>query len=213
MTSIPPNAPTVYIVDDDGSVRRCLSRIVRHAGLDARDFPSAEEFLTARLDAPAHPACLVLDLHMPGLGGLELQRELAAGPAPCPVIFISGHGDIPATVQAMKQGAVTFLPKPFDDRDLLGAIHEALDRHRALLDAASRTDSLRSRIEALTEREREVMAWVITGALNKQIAAGLGIVEQTVKVHRARVMEKMRVQSVAELVRLCDAAGFQSAVT
>lgn len=213
MTSIPPNAPTVYIVDDDGSVRRCLSRIVRHAGLEARDFSSAEEFLATRPEAPPHPACVILDLQMPGLGGLELQRELATGPAPCPVIFISGHGDIPATVQAMKQGAVTFLTKPFDDQDLLGAIHEALDRHRALLDSASRTGSLRARIDALTEREREVMAWVITGALNKQIAAGLGIVEQTVKVHRARVMEKMHVHSVAELVRHCDAAGFHSPVT
>ena len=213
MTVPSPRTATVHIVDDDSSVRRSLSRIVRHAGLEAREFPSAEEVLASRPEATPHPACLIVDLQLPGLGGLELQRALATGPAPCPVIFISGHGDIPATVQAMKQGAVTFLSKPFDDGDLLGAIHEALDRHRALLDSASRTRTLRTRIDALTEREREVMAWVITGALNKQIAAGLGIVEQTVKVHRARVMEKMRVLSVADLVRVCDAAGFEAAVS
>jgi FixJ family two-component response regulator len=148
---------------------------------------------------------------MPGIGGLELQRELAADPSPCPVIFISGDGDIPTTVQAMKQGAVTFLPKPFDQDDLLKAIDEALNRQRELLATTSRVSAVRDRIESLSGREREVMAWVISGALNKQIAGELGIVEQTVKVHRARVMEKMRVVSVADLVRLCDTAGFQSA--
>jgi len=151
---------------------------------------------------------------MPGLGGLELQRRLNAlngGAAPCPVVFISGNGDIPATVEAMRQGAVTFLPKHFDERDLLLAIAEGLAAHRDLLDGASRTGELRARIATLSPREREVMAWVITGALNKQIAAELGIVEQTVKVHRARVMEKMGVVSVAELVRCCDAAGFAAA--
>lgn len=206
-----PSRPTIFIVDDDPSLRRSLSRIVRQAGFEARDFPSAEDFLAARPQSSGTPACLVLDLRMPGIGGLELQRELATTASPCPVIFISGDGDIPTTVQAMKQGAVTFLPKPFDQDDLLKAINEALSRQRELLAAASRVSGVRDRIESLSGREREVMAWVISGALNKQIAGELGIVEQTVKVHRARVMEKMRVVSVADLVRLCDTAGFQSA--
>ena len=182
MTDSSPPRPTVYIVDDDSSVRRSLSRIVRQAGFDARDFASAEEFLAADRPPAGLPACLLLDLRMPGIGGLELQRELAAGPAPCPVIFISGNGDIPATVQAMKQGAVTFLPKPFDHDDLLRSIDEAVNRQRELLAAASRVQEVRERIESLSIREREVMAWVISGALNKQIAGELGIVEQTVKV-------------------------------
>jgi len=211
MTDSPPLPPTVFIVDDDSSVRRSLSRIVRQAGFDARDFASAEEFLASRTFSGSAPSCLVLDLQMPGIGGLELQRELAAGPEPCPVIFISGNGDIPATVQAMKQGAVTFLPKPFDHDDLLRAVDEAVNRQRELLAATSRVKAVRERIESLSIREREVMAWVISGALNKQIAGELGIVEQTVKVHRARVMEKMQVVSVAELVRLCDLTGFPSA--
>jgi FixJ family two-component response regulator len=207
----PPPPPTVFIVDDDSSVRRSLSRIVRQAGFDARDFSSAEEFLAVRPASGSVPACLVLDLRMPGIGGLELQRELAAGPTPYPVIFISGNGDIPATVQAMKQGAVTFLPKPFDHDELLAAIAESLARHRDSLSTDTRVNAVRDRIESLSLREREVMAWVISGALNKQIAGELGIVEQTVKVHRARVMEKMQVVSVAELVRLCDLTGFKSA--
>jgi FixJ family two-component response regulator len=211
MTDSSPPRPTVYIVDDDSSVRRSLSRIVRQAGFDARDFASAEEFLAADRPPAGLPACLLLDLRMPGIGGLELQRELAAGPAPCPVIFISGNGDIPATVQAMKQGALTFLPKPFDHDDLLRSIDEAVSRQRESLAAASRVNAVRERIHSLSGREREVMAWVISGALNKQIAGQLGIVEQTVKVHRARVMEKMQVHSVAELVRLCDLASFESA--
>lgn len=211
MPDFPPSHPTVFIVDDDPSVRRSLSRIVRQAGFDARDFASAEDFLAARPQSSGSPACLVLDLRMPGISGLELQRELADSPSPCPVIFISGKGDIPATVQAMKQGAVTFLPKPFDQDDLLKSIDEAVARQREHLATASRVGGVRERINTLSGREREVMAWVISGALNKQIAGELGIVEQTVKVHRARVMEKMRVVSVPELVRLCDTAGFKSA--
>jgi FixJ family two-component response regulator len=206
-----PSPPAVFIVDDDSSVRRSVTRIVRQAGFEVRGFASAEEFLAARLESAEPPACLVLDLRMPGIGGLELQRELAADPAPCPVIFISGNGDIPATVQAMKQGAVTFLSKPFDHDELLQAIHEAVTRQRDLLATSSRVSEVRRRIGLLSGRESEVMAWVISGALNKQIAGELGIVEQTVKVHRARVMEKMQVVSVAELVRLCDLAGFQPA--
>lgn len=211
MPDFSPSRPTVFIVDDDSSVRRSLCRIVRQAGFEVRDFASAEDFLADLPASATSPCCLLLDLRMPGLGGLELQRELAAGPAPLPVIFISGNGDIPSTVQAMKQGALTFLPKPFDHDEVLESIAEALERHRGQLAAASRLGGIRGRIEAMSGREREVMAWVITGALNKQIAGELGIVEQTVKVHRARVMEKMQVVSVAELVRLCDLAGFQPA--
>lgn len=181
--------------------------------MEARAYASAEDFLGAARGAAGQPACLLLDLQMPGLGGLELQRRLAADPAHFPVIFISGQGDIPATVQAMKQGAVTFLTKPFDQDEVLQAIGEAITLHRRQLASVSHVRDLRDRIDALTEREREVMAWVITGALNKQIAGELGIVEQTVKVHRARVMEKMHAVSVAELVRLCDAAGFEAAVS
>jgi len=205
--------PTVFLVDDDASVLRSLSRMVVQAGYEARAYSSAEEFLASQAMPLGHPACLVLDLSMPGLGGLELQRELSGGPASCPVIFISGNGSIPATVTAMKQGAVTFLSKPFDQDDLLEAIAEALEKHRKELANGSHLQHIRGCIGRLTEREREVMAWVITGALNKQIASQLGIVEKTVKVHRARAMEKMQVVSVAELVWLCAAAGFAAAKT
>jgi FixJ family two-component response regulator len=205
------NSQTVFIVDDDSSICRSLARLVRSAGLDALTFASAEEFLAGRPEPLRQPACLVLDLQMPGIGGLELQRELAAGPSPYPVIFISGNGDIPVTVLAMKQGAVTFLSKPFNDEDLLESIAEALEKHRGLLAVASQQHTIRGRIDGLTDREAEVMGWVITGALNKQIAAYLGIAEKTVKVHRGRVMEKMHATSVAQLVRLCEAAGFAAA--
>lgn len=206
-------SPTVFIVDDDPSICRSLSRMVRQAGMEARTFASAEEFLRSQVEPMSHPACLVADLQMPGLSGLELQSELAARSMPFPVIFISGNGDIPSTVQAMKQGAVTFLSKPYDNEDLLRAIAEALEKHRALLAADSKVRAIEERMSELTEREREVMSWVITGALNKHIAAALHIVEKTVKVHRARVMEKMQVSSVAELVRLCDVVGFAAAAT
>jgi FixJ family two-component response regulator len=198
-------------VDDDPSVRRGLSRLVRSAGMGAQAFASAEEFLESQTVAQDRPACVVVDLQMPGLSGLELQDRLAARPLACPAIFVSGNGDIPSTVQAMKQGAVTFLAKPFNDEDLLRAIAEALERHRILLQSGAQVHAIRQRMSELTDREREVMAWVITGALNKQIASRLSIAEKTVKVHRGRVMEKMQVSSVAELVRLCAAAGFEAA--
>jgi FixJ family two-component response regulator len=206
-----PPTPTVFIVDDDASVCRSLARLLRHAGFEARTFGSAEEFLRAAMETASHPACLVLDLQMPGLNGLELQHQIAASPSACPVIFISGHGSIPASVQAMRQGAVTFLTKPFDATDLLQAVHEALAQHRQQLEAGARVRAVAARVQELTDREREVMAWVITGALNKQIAARLGIVEKTVKVHRARVLEKMQAASVADLVRLCALAGVEAA--
>lgn len=203
--------PTVFIVDDDHSVLRSLSRLVRQAAYKPVTFSSADHFLDAIAHAPIQPACLLLDLHLPGMNGLEVQKHLAAIPAACPIVFISGNATIPATVQAIKNGAVTFLAKPFDHDDLLKSIEEALEKHRAQISELTQTGSIHDRIASLTEREREVMAWVISGALNKQIAAQLGIVEKTVKVHRARVMEKMQAASVADLVRLCVAAGFESA--
>jgi FixJ family two-component response regulator len=203
--------PTVFIVDDNHSVLRSLSRVVRQAAYKPVTFSSADHFLDAIANAPIQPACLLLDLHLPGMNGLEVQKHLAAIPAACPIVFISGNATIPATVQAIKNGAVTFLAKPFDHDDLLKSIEEALEKHRAQISELTQTGSIHDRITSLTEREREVMAWVISGALNKQIAAQLGIVEKTVKVHRARVMEKMQAASVADLVRLCVAAGFESA--
>jgi len=206
-----PEPPTVFIVDDDLSVCRSLARLVRQAGLNAETFGSAEEFLRLQTEPLTRPACAVVDLHMPGLSGIELQKRLCESPVACPVIFISGNGDIPSTVQAMRQGAVTFLTKPFDTNDLLRAIDEALRKHRASLVADHRAGAILARMKELTEREVEVMAWIITGALNKQIAAELNIVEKTVKVHRARVLEKMQVSSVAELVRVCSMVNFAPA--
>lgn len=208
---MPAAPPTVFIVDDDPSVLRSLARLVRQAAYQARMFSSAEEFLASQAVPPSQPACLVLDLTMPGLSGLELQQRHSSSPTACPIIFISGNGTIPATVEAMKRGAVTFLSKPFDDMDLLQSIAEALTKHRQILADGAQVQAIRDRISLLTDREREVMAWVITGALNKQIAGQLGIVEKTVKVHRARVLQKMGVTSVAELVRLCAAVGFAAA--
>lgn len=204
-------APTVFIVDDDASICRSLARLVRQAGLEGQTFGSAEEFLRAQTTPLNRPACVVVDLHMPGLSGIELQKRLWDSPAACPVIFISGNGDIPSTVQAMRQGAVTFLTKPFDNNDLLRAIEEALKKHHASLVSDHRAGVILSRMKELTERELEVMSWVITGALNKQIAAELNIVEKTVKVHRARVLDKMQAPSVAELVRLCGLVNFAPA--
>ncbi len=203
--------PIVYIVDDDHSVLRSLSRLIRQADYKPITFSCAEDFLASPARSQNHPSCLILDLRMPGIGGLELQSQLATIADACPIVFISGNATIPATVQAIKNGAVTFLAKPFDHDDLLHAIEEALEKHRAKISELSHTSSIHERIASLTDREREVMAWVISGALNKQIGATLGIVEKTVKVHRARVMEKMQASSLAELVRLCAAAGFRSA--
>jgi len=199
---------TVYIVDDDPSVRRGLARLMRSAGLAAQSFATAEEFLTAAPGLSAC-ACAVIDLHMPGVNGLELQRRMAENGLRLPAVFISGQGDIPAAVQAMQHGAVTFLTKPVEDSDLLAAVRKGLERCRRHLTASALVQEIRRRIAELTEREQQVMAYVITGTLNKQIAAELGIVEKTVKVHRHRVVEKMQADSVADLVRLCDAAGFK----
>lgn len=206
------SSQTVFIVDDDMSVCRSLGRLMRLAGLEARTFSSAEDFLETQTKPLSEPSCLVLDLQMPGLSGLDLQSRMSASEISCPVIFISGNGSIPTSVQAMRQGALTFLPKPFDNEELLRAIAEALDRHRDQLASVSQVSAVQERVKQLSERELEVMSWIITGALNKQIGAALGIAERTVKLHRARVLEKMQSVSVADLVRLCAVAGVEPAV-
>ena len=194
----------VYLVDDEPAVVRSLSRLLRSAGYEAVGFGSAEEFLR---DLPEDAAgCVVLDLSMPGLDGLALQRELAARAADLPVVFVSGRGDVPKSVRAMKEGAVDFLTKPVKATTLLAAIDKAFERGRSARAWRREVDALRTRIDSLTTREREVLEGVAAGLLNKQIAGQLGIAEQTVKVHRARVMEKMGASSVAELVRLADRA-------
>jgi FixJ family two-component response regulator len=198
-------AASVFVVDDDPSVRKSLTRLIEAAGYTVEAFASAREFLDA---APASgPCCLVLDIRMPGITGLDLQQTLAQAVHRIPVVFITGHGDIPTTVQAMKAGAIDFLTKPFAAGDLLDAIRHAVEKDTRDLGTEAHTSSIHARVKTLTPRERQVFALVVTGMLNKQIAARLGIVEKTVKVHRARVMEKMRAGSVAELVRLADNIG------
>jgi FixJ family two-component response regulator len=198
-------AASVFVVDDDPSVRKSLTRLIEAAGYTVEAFASAREFLDA---APASgPCCLVLDIRMPGITGLDLQQTLAQAVHRIPVVFITGHGDIPTTVHAMKAGAIDFLTKPFAASDLLDAIRHAVEKDTRDLGTEAHTSSIHARVKTLTPRERQVFALVVTGMLNKQIAARLGIVEKTVKVHRARVMEKMRAGSVAELVRLADNIG------
>jgi FixJ family two-component response regulator len=197
--------PTVFIVDDDASVLKSLARLMRSAKIQALTFSSPREFLE-RHDARA-PGCLVLDLEMPGLDGLQLQDALIAKGSEIPIIFLSGHGDIPMSVRAMKRGAIDFLTKPVNDEDLLEAIRVAIDKDRTGRQARAELDDIRQRLATLTPRERAVMNRVVTGRLNKQIAGDLGVVEKTVKVHRGRVMDKMKAGSVAELVHLAERAG------
>jgi RNA polymerase sigma factor (sigma-70 family) len=192
--------PCVRVVDDDTSVLKAVSRLLRSAGFTVRTFPSPQAFLHAHQSDV--PGCVVLDLSMPGLDGLQIQQALATVGDACPVVFISGHGDIPSSVQAMKAGAVDFLTKPFDSRRLLEAVRAAVDKDRTARAEREKSSSLGALVASLTEREREVMTYVVAGRLNKQIAADLGISEKTVKVHRARVMKKMGAGSVAELVLL-----------
>ena len=201
------SAPTamVFVVDDDASVRKSLTRVMTSAGYAVEAFESPREFLAR---APyVGPRCLVLDVRMPGLSGLELQQTLARSEHRTPIVFITGHGDISMSVQAMKEGAVDFLTKPFDVESLLEAIERAVKKDVTSLGEERRTAEVLARVKLLTPRETEVFALVVTGMLNKQIAGDLGISEKTVKVHRARVMEKMQAGSVADLVRLADRAG------
>jgi FixJ family two-component response regulator len=197
-----PPSPIVFVVDDYAPIRRAVSRLLRAAGFAVVAFASPQEFL-AEYD-PRTPGCLVLDLDMPAVNGLELQRILATKGSVLPIIFLSGHGDVPKSVQAMKYGASDFLTKPVNDKDLLAAIRVAIEKDRAIRREQADRSEIRARLATLTPREREVLEHVVTGKLNKQIAGDLGTVEQTVKVHRARVMEKLKVQSVAELVRLTE---------
>jgi FixJ family two-component response regulator len=195
----------VCVVDDDAALRESLTNLLRSVGLQVAAFASAQEFL--RCPRPEVPSCLVLDVRLPGLSGLDLQRRLADGDLTMPIIFITGYGDIPMTVQAMKAGAVEFLTKPFRDQDLLDAIHQALARDRTAHAQRAKSEDLRRRYRALTPRERDVLALVVTGLLNKQIAAELGTSEAAVKVHRQHVMAKMGAGSLAGLVRMADQLG------
>jgi len=195
-------AAVVYVVDDDASVRDAVKRLIGTVGLRVETFGSTGEFLSAQ--RPEAPGCLVLDVRLPDVSGLELQRELAAANIHLPIIFITGHGDIPMSVQAMKAGAVEFLTKPFRAQELLDAIQEAIHRDRASWKERARAAELRARYESLTSREKEVMALVAAGLLNKQIGGELGASELTIKTHRGRVMQKMEADSVADLVRMAE---------
>jgi FixJ family two-component response regulator len=193
---------TVIVIDDDEAIRLSLGSLLRSVGFQVRLLSSVTEFL--RSDRPAGPTCLVLDVRLPGQSGLDFQRELSIAGRQLPIIFITGHGDIPMTVQAMKGGAIEFLTKPFRDQDLLDAIQLGLEQDRTWLENEKSLAALRSRFDTLTPREREIMAIVVTGRLNKQIAADLGISEITVKVHRGQVMHKMCARSLPELARMAD---------
>jgi len=195
----------VFVVDDDASLRTSLQDLLESVGLRVAACASAQEFL--RCPPPEGPSCLVLDVRLPGLSGLELQQRLASGDLALPIIFITGHGDIPMSVQAMKAGAVDFLSKPFRDQDLLDAVHQALARDRQARAQRAERAALRRRFEALTPRQRDVMARMVVGLLNKQIAGELGTSEATVKTHRKQVMAKMRAESLADLIRIADQLG------
>jgi RNA polymerase sigma factor (sigma-70 family) len=197
-----PAGAVIYIIEDDPSFRRSMERLVQASGFTVEVFESATAFLTRAVIR--HPACLLLDVRLPDVDGLNFQKELGAKGVTLPVIFMTGHGTIPMGVQAMKNGAIDFLPKPFEKGDLLSAIEKALEHDRNDAQEMSQRESINARIEALTPREKEVLRWIITGKPNKQIADALGTTEKTIKVHRSRVMQKTGISSVAELVRLAQ---------
>jgi FixJ family two-component response regulator len=202
MLTVTATKPTVIVIDDDEAVREALGSLIRSVGFQAKLLASAGEFLKS--GRPDGPSCLVLDVRLPGQSGFDLQRELAAMKNPLPTIFITGHGDIPMSVRAMKGGAIEFLTKPFRDQDLLDAIQLGLERDRSWLEEEKVSAGLRTRFETLTPREREVMVRVASGKLNKQIAFDMGISEVTAKVHRGQVMRKMKAASLPELARMAD---------
>ena len=201
------SAATVFLVDDELSVRQSLSHLLRAAGFNVAAFVSAQEFLD-HYDASS-PGCLILDLSMPGLNGLELQEALAAKGSTLPIVFLTGHGDLPSSVRAMKRGAVDFLGKPVDAADLIEAVRVGIEKDRIARQIENELAEIRRRLATLTPREYEVLCHVLSGKLNKQIAADLGTVEKTIKVHRARVMQKVEARSLAELVRLAQRVGIQ----
>jgi FixJ family two-component response regulator len=201
----PPTSPTVFVVDDDAAVRKAVSRLLRSAGIPVAVFACPKEFL-AQYD-PATPGCLVLDIAMPGFNGLQLQASLGKKVGTLPIIFLTGHGDVPKSVQAMKGGAFDFLSKPVKDRDLFRAVRAAIEKDDITRREQAKLSDIRARLAVLTPREREVLEHVVAGKLNKQIAGDLGITEATVKMHRARVMAKMKVPSVAELACLTERCG------
>jgi len=201
--------PIVFIIDDDASMRTAVSSLIRSVGLRVDVFASAPDFLATKAKRVDGPSCLILDVRLPGVSGLEFQTELANENGDIPIIFITGHGDIPMSVKAMKAGAVEFLTKPFRDQDLLDAVQVALERARSSHESAKALSELRAKFESLTHREKEVMAWVTSGLLSKEVAAELGVSEITVKVHRGKVTQKMGAKSIADLVRMADTLGIR----
>ncbi len=208
-TGPPEQQPTIVVIDDDASMRRALDNLLKSVGFAVELFASPQEFLQS--ERPARPGCIVLDVRFPGRSGLDMQRDLASSDAQLPIIFITGYGDVPMSVRAMKAGAVEFLTKPFRDQDLLDAVGAALEADRTRRAGEMRLAELRSRSDTLTARERQVMSLVVAGRLNKQIAGELGVSEMTVKMHRRQVMRKMQATGVAQLVRLADQLGILAA--